>query len=232
MYRNPVEARIGQDQYGQKGFLVALKRGFDCSNSVSIEHLFSSRSEPKLAPGASRCSRSQLFARRAGVHVDLNANRHFNDLRCFPSHFVLPNFATLLPYQNQAKPTSNIAQASVLQCHHRDHPFQRMGNAQVCSATNKRPRPGRHNLRKINPRDIGREDSLSYPRKRLLLQDHLCEWVDIGLQHHEQTDKTSQRDRVLEHEAQNRAFVSDPVGGGRGDDDRLRVDHLAHDAAG
>jgi hypothetical protein len=25
--------------------------------------------------------------RRAGVHVDFHANRHFNDLRCFPGHF-------------------------------------------------------------------------------------------------------------------------------------------------
>jgi hypothetical protein len=132
--RNPVEARIGRDQYGQKGFLVALKPGFDCSNSVSNAPPRSSRSEPKFAPGARRCSRSQLFARRAGVHVDLHANGHFNDLRCFPSHFVLPNVATLLPHKNKAKPTSNIAQACVLQCRHRDHPFQRMGNAQVCSA--------------------------------------------------------------------------------------------------
>ena len=35
-----------------------------------------------------------------------------------------------------------------------------------------------------------------------------------------------------EHEAQDLAFMAEPVGRGRGDHDRLRVDHLAHDAAG
>jgi hypothetical protein len=66
---------------------------------------------------------------------------------------------------------------------------------------------------------------------RALLQDHRRERRDIGLQHHEQADQASQRYRMLEHEAQNRAFMSDPVGGSGGDDDRLCIDHLAHHAA-
>jgi hypothetical protein len=33
---------------------------------------------------------SRLLARRAGIHVDFHADRHFNDLRSFPSHSGLP----------------------------------------------------------------------------------------------------------------------------------------------
>jgi hypothetical protein len=29
---------------------------------------------------------AKLFARRAGVHIDLHANLHFKDLRCLPRH--------------------------------------------------------------------------------------------------------------------------------------------------
>jgi hypothetical protein len=36
---------------------------------------------------------------------------------------------------------------------------------------------------------------------------------------------------VLEHEAQDDAFVAEPVGRGRGRHGPLSVDHLAHDAA-
>lgn len=32
-----------------------------------------------------------LLARCAGVHVDFHAHRHFDDLRCFPGHFLLPS---------------------------------------------------------------------------------------------------------------------------------------------
>jgi hypothetical protein len=32
-----------------------------------------------------------LFARGAGIHVDFHANRHFDDLRCFPGHLISPS---------------------------------------------------------------------------------------------------------------------------------------------
>jgi hypothetical protein len=54
----------------------------------------------------------------------------------------------------------------------------------------------------------------------------------IGLQHHQPADKAGKRDGMPEHEAQDRAFVAKPVCRGRGHDNRLGVDHLAHDAAG
>ncbi len=41
-----------------------------------------------------------------------------------------------------------------------------------------------------------------------------------------------QREAVEEHVAQDVAFVAVPLRGRRRDDDALRVDHLAHDAAG
>jgi hypothetical protein len=43
------------------------------------------RDSQQLAAGAGQ-NTSQLLARRAGVHVDLHANRHFNDLWSLPSH--------------------------------------------------------------------------------------------------------------------------------------------------
>jgi hypothetical protein len=32
----------------------------------------------------------RLLAGSAGIHVDFHADRHFNDLRCFPGHFGSP----------------------------------------------------------------------------------------------------------------------------------------------
>jgi hypothetical protein len=55
------------------------------------------RDSQQLAAGAGQ-NTSQLLARRAGVHVDLHANRHFNDLWSLPSHWGLPSDgATLAP---------------------------------------------------------------------------------------------------------------------------------------
>jgi len=44
-------------------------------------------------------------------------------------------------------------------------------------------------------------------------------------------DEAGEGDRVEEYLAQDLALVAEPVGRGRGHDDRLRVDHLAHQAA-
>src|SRR5260370_24561280 len=85
---------------------------------------------------------------------------------------------------------------------------------------------------KKSPRGRGPAGILFVLAASVLLRDHRRERIDIGLQHHEDADKASQRDRMLEHEAQNSAFMPIPVGGGGGDHDRLRVDHLAHHAAG
>lgn len=41
--------------------------------------------------GSRSRSSGGLLARCAGVHVDFHADRHFNDLRCFPGHFLLPS---------------------------------------------------------------------------------------------------------------------------------------------
>src|ERR1700733_5036142 len=50
-----------------------------------------------------RCS---LFARRAGVHVDFHAHRHFNNLWSFPGHFILPSLA------RHAAPNANLGLGS------------------------------------------------------------------------------------------------------------------------
>src|SRR3984893_6270968 len=61
------------------------------------------------------------------------------------------------------------------------------------------------------------------------VNDHPGE--DVGLQHHQHADQAGQHDGMQEHEAQDRPLVAKPVGGGGTHDDRLRVEHLAHDAA-
>jgi len=68
------------------------------------------------------------------------------------------------------------------------------------------------------------------PKRGALLHDHAGE--DIGLEHDQNADQACEGDRVLEHETQDRALMSEPVGGSRCNDDRLCIDHLAHDAAG
>ena len=47
-----------------------------------------SKARLPLEPG--RSSRCGLFARRAGIHVDFHAHRHFDNLRRFPGHSSLP----------------------------------------------------------------------------------------------------------------------------------------------
>jgi hypothetical protein len=55
--------------------------------------------------------------------------------------------------------------------------------------------------------------------------NHPGERGNVGLQYHQHTDQTGERDRVPEHIRQDRAFMAEPIGGGR-DDDRLRIDYL------
>jgi hypothetical protein len=76
-----------------------------------------------------------------------------------------------------------------------------------------------------------RTEIITWRFSATLPHHHSAKWGDIGLQHYQQADKAGECDRVLEHEAQDRALMSVPVGCGRGDYDRLCVDHLAHDAA-
>ena len=63
------------------------------------------------------------------------------------------------------------------------------------------------------------------------LRDQQGQRPEIGLAQDQHSDKHGERHGMEEHEAQDRAFMAVPFGRGRGDDDRLRVDHLAHDAA-
>ena len=55
---------------------------------------------------------------------------------------------------------------------------------------------------------------------------------DVGVHHDNDADDGGERHRVPEDEAENGAFVADLVGGGGGDADGLRVNHLAHDPTG
>src|SRR6185503_2302618 len=61
-------------------------------------------------------------------------------------------------------------------------------------------------------------------RGRASVHDHSGE--HISLQHDQHADQTGKCYRVQEHEAQDRAFVAEPVGRGRSHHDRLGVDHL------
>ena len=63
-----------------------------------------------LEPG--RPFRRVLFTRRAGVHVDFHAHRHFHDLRSFPTHEGLPSSVWHdVRAGSETRWTSNVAQA-------------------------------------------------------------------------------------------------------------------------
>jgi hypothetical protein len=53
---------------------------------------------------------SQLLARRAGVHVDLHAHRHFNDLWSFPSHLGLPRDGANTRTDHECKTVARLTQ--------------------------------------------------------------------------------------------------------------------------
>jgi hypothetical protein len=73
-----------------------------------------------------RSCRERLFARRAGVHVDFHANRHFDDFWSFPSHSVLLlEQDGRLPYRNKDRITPKIAQAGIMHAQHVNTGFQR-----------------------------------------------------------------------------------------------------------
>ncbi|SHI02416.1 hypothetical protein SAMN05443248_7560 [Bradyrhizobium erythrophlei] len=80
---------------------VAHVRVLECEKfvGVSIQPLVPANcrpprvSEKPAGPGA----KSLLLARRAGVHIDFHADRHFNDLGRFPGHDSLLRVAVRSP---------------------------------------------------------------------------------------------------------------------------------------
>ncbi|CCD88899.1 protein of unknown function [Bradyrhizobium sp. ORS 285] len=63
-------------------------------------HIRDHRSPPSsvdvpIPAGPGRHTR-QLFAGGAGIHVDFHADRHFNNLRCFPGHCPLLQDGTVI----------------------------------------------------------------------------------------------------------------------------------------
>src|SRR5664279_1042302 len=71
----------------------------------------------------------------------------------------------------------------------------------------------------------------AYPAPALL-QYEVRERSNISHEKHHNPHQTRQRDAVEKDIAQNVALVPIPLGSGTGDDNALRVNHLAHDAAG
>src|SRR5712671_2328786 len=57
-------------------------------------------------------------------------------------------------------------------------------------------------------------------------------WKDVGIHHDDDADDGCERHGVPENKAEDGAFVADLVGGRGSDADGLRVNHLAHHAAG
>ena len=86
----------------------------------SRETSSSSNSETEQLPGpqqqavagAGQTVSTRLFTRRAGVHVDFHAHRHFHDLRSFPTHEGLPSSVWHdVRAGSETRWTSNVAQA-------------------------------------------------------------------------------------------------------------------------
>ena len=57
-------------------------------------------------------------------------------------------------------------------------------------------------------------------------------WKNVGIDHHDDADDGRKRDGVPEYKAKDGPFVAYLIGRGRGDANRLRVDHFAHHASG
>src|SRR5438874_184012 len=56
-------------------------------------------------------------------------------------------------------------------------------------------------------------------------------WEDIPVEHDDDANNRAKRQRMPDHKSKDDAFVSDLIGGGSGHANRLRIHHLAHDAA-
>ena len=86
-------------------------------------------SQPASTSVELRSCRKRLFARRTRVHVDFHANRHFDDFRSLPGHFVSPiERDGRLPYQYKDRATPKIAQAGICT------PEQIQRSEQICGA--------------------------------------------------------------------------------------------------
>ena len=66
----------------------------------------------------------------------------------------------------------------------------------------------------------------------ILLRNHVDKRRDVGLQENQNSNQRSQHEAVDKNKAQDRPFLPVPICRGAGDDDALRIDHFAHDAAG
>jgi hypothetical protein len=69
--------------------LPATCSGYICGLRIGTTQL--PGSEHQHVAGAGQTVFDALFTRRAGVHVDFHAHRHFHDLRSFPTHECLPS---------------------------------------------------------------------------------------------------------------------------------------------
>ena len=74
--------------------------------------------------------------------------------------------------------------------------------------------PRRH---KCGDSNCGTPSANRWTAASFSLHDHPGK--DMSLQHDEHAEETGECDRVPEHETQDRALVTEPVGGGRRDDD-------------
>jgi hypothetical protein len=96
------------------GFLSTLASSL---SMLAVENFL--RIEQLARPAATSCCRSRadrfdalLFTRRAGVHVDFHAHRHFHNLRSFPTHEGLPSTVWHdVRAGTETRLTSNVAQA-------------------------------------------------------------------------------------------------------------------------
>ncbi|GKQ52765.1 hypothetical protein BRSPCE3_36200 [Bradyrhizobium sp. Ce-3] len=78
-------------------------------------HIDTAAASTEFAIEAAAGRQMALLARCAGVHVDFHAHRHFDDLRCFPGHFVLPSKSWRKPRAaRQARTGLSRAQAGLV----------------------------------------------------------------------------------------------------------------------
>src|SRR5215472_13129541 len=99
------------------------------------------------------------------------------------------------------------------------------------------PTTERNLLRMPRSTSKGLRHALSRPNKLAPSPDEVQSVGDeprqqVGINHDDDADDSGKRDGVPENEAEDRAFVANLIGRRGGNANRLRIDHLAHDATG
>ena len=104
-----IEAILGADAARQKRDRAGSNRPEAVGSRAHFRHYHGFDGVCHRSRGRS----SVLLARSAGVHVDFHADRHFHDLRSFPSHSGSPKVLSATSRGAKPRAASDAVQASI-----------------------------------------------------------------------------------------------------------------------